>query len=204
MFEKAISKQAKQVLLKLPVKYLEYNGFYLAGGTALSLQIGHRESVDLDFFTPSYPKIDLLIQEIRNFCPEVLFENQDTLDVYIDKVKVSFLSYQYPMLRGFEEYQGIKLASVEDIATMKLSAIASRGSKKDYIDLFFILKEYSLNELLFLFEDKFKGINYSLNHIKKSLIYFEDAEPEPMPKMYTNIEWERVKAEIEKKVMNLY
>ena len=84
-------------------------------------------------------------------------------------------------------------ADERDIAAMKIDAISSRGSKKDFFDIYFLLKKYSLQELIDFFEKKYSGIQYNKLHILKSLVFFEDAETEPVPVMLQDANWEEVK-----------
>lgn len=198
MFEETIASKTKSVWMKLAGKKMVADSFYLAGGTALALQLGHRESVDLDFFATNFPKGSLLLAEIRNLGPEVVYQDEDTVDCFIDGVKVSFLLYKYPIIWPLVDFWGLKMADFRDIGAMKLSAVASRGSKKDFIDIYFLLQKLSLEELILAFRQKFEGVDYSFIHLKKSLIYFETAEEEPMPKMVKKVEWGKVKEELER------
>lgn len=175
-------------------------GFYLAGGTALALQLGHRRSIDLDFFSDVFPKRDLLIQGMEQYEPQITNEAPGTIDMLVSDVKVSFLEYNYPLLENLVDFDGIKLASIIDISCMKLSAISSRGSKKDFIDLYVILKKYTLEELFEKFEKKFVGVSYQKLIILKSLIYFDDADKEPDPDFTDELTWDEVKKNIESKV----
>jgi hypothetical protein len=93
-------------------------------------------------------------------------------------------------------FEGIQLADERDIAAMKLDAVSSRGSKKDFIDIYFLLKKYSLAELFDIFEKKYAAIKFNKLHILKSLSYFENAEQEPMPVMLESVPWEEVKKKI--------
>jgi len=165
--------------------------------------LGHRKSIDLDFFSSSFPKFEILVAELKTLNPKVINQDKGTLDLYIDGVKVSFLEYKYPLVGDFLEFDQVKVASLEDIACMKLSAISSRGSKKDFIDLYFILQKFSLGELLDLFEKKFKGVDYQMSHILKSLVYFEEAEKQPDPEFLVDVDWNEVKSFLEGKVKEL-
>ena len=108
---------------------------------------------------------------------------------------VSFFSYPYPLLEKTTEVSGVAIAALADIACMKLDALASRGAKRDFIDLYVVLNQggMTLPALLELFSKKYQTLNYNLMHIQKSLVYFADAENEPMPTIKTPIAWERVK-----------
>jgi hypothetical protein len=186
----AVKTQETLALIKdLPL----LTDFYLAGGTGLALQLGHRRSIDLDFFTPNFPHHQALLKVLKSFTPEVTQVNPGTLDVIINQTKVSFLEYDYPMVADLAIYRNLKLAKVRDIATMKLSAITSRGSRKDFIDLYFILEKYSLAQVLTDFTQKFAGVDYSQNLLLRSLVYFVEADSEPSPEMLINTSWEEIK-----------
>ncbi len=203
MYEEILDKKTK--LLLDQIKKLSFlKDFYLAGGTALALQFGHRKSIDLDWFTEknfSIRKIKNQLEKIGKL--EIVTEEEGdrlTLNCILNNVKLSFFEYKHKNLFPFIDYRGIKLADPRDIACMKISAISSRGSKKDFIDLYFLFKENDLETLMRLFERKYKGIKYNHMHLLKSLIYFEDAEKEPIPKIIKETKWEDVKKEIKNKV----
>ena len=174
--------------------------FYLAGGTALALQLGHRKSVDLDFFSGNFTKRDIILQQLHGLNPNITHEAPGTIDCLIDDVKVSFLEYNYPLLEDLGEFEYVKVASVSDIACMKLSATSSRGSKKDFVDLYIILQKFSLEDLFLQFEKKFIGVSYQKLVLLKSLTYFSDAENEPDPDYTKDLSWEEIKRFIEDKV----
>ncbi len=194
MYTQTLYPETKQVLDKLRSENLlsEYH-FYLAGGTALALQLGHRQSSDLDWFTPNFPKMQLLLQHLHKYKIAITQTAPGTLDCLIDGVKVSFMEYTYPMIKHLIEFDGIKMAHTLDIACMKITAISSRGSKKDFIDLYKVLETITLDELFVLFEKKYNGVQYNKMHILKSLTYFDDAESDPDPDYLEPIEWETVK-----------
>jgi len=175
--------------------------FYLSGGTALSLQIGHRQSEDLDFFSKR-PFNPLKIQQELELVGQLKSTQLEkgTLNTFLNSVRLQFLEYQYPLLEKTVEWQNIQLSSVADIACTKLQTIGMRGFKKDFIDLFFILQTYPLKTLFNKMKVKYKKSNYSTVHILKSLLYFKDAEKQPMPRMAKKVGWSQVKSEILKKV----
>lgn len=179
--------------------------FYLSGGTGLSLQLGHRESEDLDFFSNKTFDPQKIEQELVSF--GTLSETQPstgTLNTYIEEVKLQFLEYPYPLLEPFVEWEGIRISSILDIACTKLQTIGMRGSKKDFVDLYFLLQKFSLEELLAATRKKYMSINYSQPHILKSLVYFTDAEEQPMPRMHIDTEWEEIKSFITGKVKSIH
>lgn len=178
--------------------------FYLSGGTALSLQLGHRESEDLDFFSPSDFDPLLLQKQLTQFGQlSQTMAAEGTLNTFLGGVKLQFLEYPYTMLESFNNWQRIHLSSVLDIACTKLQTIGMRGSKKDFIDLYFLLEKYSLPDLLSAMGQKYAQIEYSQTHILKSLLYFEDAENQPLPRMHIDVSWEDVKQKMMKTVKEI-
>ena len=196
MFTNTLPASTAQLLEKLKgAEFLQ--DFYLSGGTALSLQLGHRESEDLDFFNQNSfqaEKIKLKLQELGELAG--IEEGEDTLNAFVDKVKIQFLGYPYKLLEPLVDWQGIKLSSVLDIACTKLLTISARGSRKDFIDLYVLLDKVSLNELFLAVEEKYRGSDYNKIHILKSLSYFDDAQIEPMPRLHTEIVWQELKRTI--------
>jgi len=170
--------------------------FYLAGGTSLAIQLQHRQSDDFDFFCEKEFDIDVLQKKIRDvFSYELVLAESKTLYVRINGISVSYINYQYPLLRPKKEYrQGILLASIEDIAAMKLSTIAARGAKRDFIDLFIICKEYfSVNDIFQFYAQRFQVLATDRYHLLRSITYFDDAEDEPMPIMIKAFHWDEIK-----------
>lgn len=180
-------------------------GFYLAGGTGAALQLGHRRSDDLDFFSRAEFEVAPLIGLLEARGRFTLSSTaRCTVHGLFEGVKVSFLGYPYPLLFPLVQ-AACPLADLRDIAAMKLSAIAARGSRKDFIDLFVIAREVApLPALLQVFEQKFAGTGYNLYHLLKSLTYFADADAEPMPFMLRPISWPEVKKFFEARVRELW
>ena len=168
--------------------------FYLAGGTCLGLQLGHRQSIDFDFFTREPFAPTEIIRILRNLGKFELFnQTDDTLNGAINDVRISFFRYDYPLLEETTSYKSIQLANLLDIALMKIAAISGRGSRKDFVDLFFLLSYFPLEELLRKYPPKY-GLEISNHyHLLKSLVYFVDAEKEPLPKMLKAITWEKIR-----------
>ncbi|MBM3813818.1 MAG: nucleotidyl transferase AbiEii/AbiGii toxin family protein [Acidimicrobiia bacterium] len=169
-------------------------GFYLAGGTALALQLGHRRSVDLDFFSGRGFDVEAHLQKLHRLGGFSLTGMAvGTVHGHCRGVKVSFLEYDYPVLFPFLQYQQVSVAHPLDIGCMKLSAIAARGARRDFIDVHAVCFPSRLGEVVQLFQKKYAGVNFSLLHLLKSLTWFEDAEKEPMPDMLTSTSWAEVK-----------
>jgi hypothetical protein len=168
--------------------------FYLAGGTGLALQFGHRLSLDLDFFAHEQFDEEGLLQQVQVLDGFSLVARAPyTLHATVNETKVSFLGYAYPMLFPAKLFLGVAVADPRDIACMKLSAIASRGTKRDFVDLYLCAQSYGLPEILRLFHQKYAQTHYSRIHILKSLTFFIDAEKDPMPHMLVTLDWDKVK-----------
>jgi predicted nucleotidyltransferase component of viral defense system len=178
--------------------------FILVGGTALSLQIGHRISVDLDMFTsvdfdPKELKMTLE-EDFSNFRVEL--ERPNTLITTINDVKVDFIRFKYGFAYPIIEFEKVRLANIKDIASMKLDAISGRGKKKDFFDLYFLFQHFTLKELLDLYKVKYP--NVSVFHVIKSMNYFEEAESDLNPIILDkNITWAKVKKRVELEIKKL-
>jgi predicted nucleotidyltransferase component of viral defense system len=176
-------------------------GFYLAGGTAIAIQLGHRRSVDLDWFTPgTIPDPMRLAADIRDAMDDfaVTGTAEGTLHGQAGGVKFSFLEYRYAALVEPVEWPeyGCHLAGLEDLACMKLSAIGGRGAKKDFIDVYALGRtRFTLDEMLGLYRRKFAV--QDVGHILMSLTYFDDADAEDMPEMLWDTDWPNIKRTIE-------
>lgn len=168
--------------------------FYLAGGTGLALQFGHRLSLDLDFFAREHFDEEALLQRVQALDGFALVAKAPfTLHATVRETKVSFLGYAYPVLYPTNNFLNVAVADPRDIACMKVSAIASRGTKRDFLDLYLAAQRYGLKEILRLFDQKFTMASYNRIHILKSLIFFGDAEKDPMPHMLVPLDWDKVK-----------
>lgn len=195
MFTETLSGDTEKALALLGKANL-LDESYLAGGTACALQIGHRVSVDLDFFTEKNfdPKgFALSLQKIGSFVVEQA--SAGTVLGYLEGVRFSLFFYEYPVLFPLKSFKGIPMADLRDIAAMKIDAIGSRGIKRDFVDLYFICQTgIALQEILSFYNGKYGKLASNLVHIQKSLVYFDDAETSPEPKMLKEISWEDAKA----------
>lgn len=192
-YSKILKPEMKQAFVKLKDSGL-IKSFYLGGGTALALQIGHRESIDLDFFCEQHFNEDEIIEKLSKLEGFQLHDKDDyTVHGNIEKSKVSFLGYKYPLVFPLQEFNNIAIADIRDVACMKLTAIAGRGSKRDFVDIFTVSQVYPLPVLFEAFKEKFSKVSYSENHVIRSLTYFEDAEKEVMPRMLKKVSWDKVK-----------
>lgn len=180
-------------------------GFYLAGGTALALRLGHRRSADFDWFcAEAVGDVFRLARTLQEAAPlRVEATERGTLHARVFKVRVSFIEYRYPLLRPTTAWrdEGVNLASLEDLASMKLAAIAQRGSRKDFVDVFALGRHISLARALRHFSKKYG--TRDVGHVLYALTYFDDAEREPMPRMLRPWEWTDIKREIQRQVRAL-
>ena len=177
----------------------------LAGGTGLALQFGHRYSEDLDLF--GYQSFDPQgLAESLSTLGRVRVQQAatHTLHLELNGVRVSFLRAETPFLFEGTPYRGLTVADPRDIAVMKVIAIGGRGSRKDFVDLFFYLKTGgTLEGVLSLLHQRFQGVDFNTYHLLKSLVYFEDAEEEPMPQMILPVAWDSVKESMVAEVRRL-
>lgn len=169
-----------------------FNKMRLVGGTALALQIGHRRSIDIDLFG----ELDINSRElqltVKKFGSVTPLQDSEHIHVYlIDEVKVDLVNYNYEWLKPCVRQGAWRLAALEDIAAMKLSAITGRGSKKDFIDIYFLLQHFDLKHIMEYYQQKYQDGSSFL--VLKSLNYFEDAEHDEMPEMIKDVEWPVVK-----------
>lgn len=180
----------------------ELGDFYLVGGSALALRLGHRLSVDLDLFSGKDIDTKLLPEVLKKyFALTVTGEIHNTLNLFLNGIKADLISFKYPLISEILMEDGIRIAGLPDIAAMKLSVLAQRGSRKDFYDIYFLLKEYSLGELFKFFQQKFAATE--LFHVVKSLTYFDDAEPDPDPILIAKVEWSTVKKELQNAVKTI-
>lgn len=196
-----ILSDAQRRALALLGEAMAGSDFYLAGGTALSLQVGHRRSVDLDWFIRKLGEPEALFHRLKSYGIDFQVQSVSLETVYltVNNTQISFIGYDYPMLQekvslpGF----GVQMAAIDDIACMKLSAVASRGSRKDFIDLHYLIKHfYPLEDYLRLYMEKYQ--NRDIGHVVRSLLYFADAEAEPEIRMMTPVIWQDLKKDFEK------
>lgn len=189
-------------LLKKLMKEKSFSNYFLVGWTALSLQIGHRNSIDIDLFGKEPIDYDLFVDVLKEFgTTEVTKNSKNILITQVNNIKVDFVNYNYPLLENSIEIDGIRMVSKKDISAMKLNAIAGRGSKKDFIDLYFLLNEFTLREMMDFYRQKY--LDGSEFMVYKSLTYFLEADLQPQPKMFSNFNWEDCKQKIVEEVLKL-
>ncbi len=168
----------------------------LVGGTALALQYGHRRSIDLDFFGQTTESVEELSEALKEYTGGLtLLSASKTIRVYrIRDVKVDIVNYNYPWIDEALKEEGLMLASPKDIAAMKVNAVMGRGTKKDFIDIYFLLQHYSFEQLMRFYLEKYA--DGTVYRALMSMTYFGDADPQPMPYMFVNVTWESIKEKI--------
>lgn len=204
MFKQALLPDTLRAI-QLAAKVIGNKPIYLAGGTALALHLGHRISTDLDFFTQEAFDERVMAQDLSRY-NEFKLEGKAWRTVWgrLGKTKFSLFYYQYPLLQKAEEFEGLRVASKEDIAAMKVEAIADRGTKRDFVDLYFLIQEYSLDKILKFYDQKYRVLENKLYHILRSLSYFEEADREvKVPQMLRDVSWDEVKFFFERETRRL-
>lgn len=173
----------------------------LVGGTSLALQFGHRRSIDLDFFGSTTEDIDELTN-MMHACSKDMVKGTCTKNIkayFLNGVKVDVVNYCYDWIDEPVIEDGLRLASPKDIAAMKVNAIMGRGTKKDFVDMYFLLKHYSFDDIIKFYLQKYTdGSEY---RALLSMTYFADADPQPMPYMFQKVDWETIKTEIKHQVV---
>ena len=197
-----LSKTQKDIFKKL--SFLKKHNFYLAGGTALALQIGHRTSIDFDFYCLNHFNSKLLYDEIVKVFGDSVgkrLEEKDTMFCTINDIELSFFWYKYPLIESCPDLNGVNLASIKDISAMKIIAISHRPAKRDYIDMYYLLEKYSLSDILLFVNKKYPEYNYYL--ALRALTYFDDLGNKgkrPIEMMQKDFSWEDAKKNISEEV----
>jgi len=180
MNPEAISSKRQKIFQKLK----NFPQFYLAGGTALALQIGHRMSDDFDLFSEKNIPAELLekIEELfKEATIDIIINHSEQLSLIIDQTKVDFVKYPFPLILNLIEYEEVKIIKISEIAATKAYTIGRRATYKDYIDLYFILfeKHSSLSQIIKISQEKFKE-HFDTRLFLEQLVYLEDIQEEPI------------------------
>lgn len=196
MFFDVLATDTRNALKKLDSSpFAKETDAYLAGGTGAALLLGHRHSYDLDFFTQRQfqeKAILQLLDEVGNFKLEETAWK--TIIGELEGIKFSLFYYKYPLIAPTTTVLNtIQVASLADIAAMKIAAIADRGTKRDFIDLYFMAKSFPTDKFLEFYDQKYENLSANRPHILRSLTYFEDAEADPIPEMIKPVDWSEVK-----------
>lgn len=184
-------------------------GFYLAGGTALALQRGHRVSRDFDFFSADFPAGEAGTSPLKDALAafpgfRVRKEGDGTLHGVIGGIETSFLRYRYPLVKPLLRWEGLSVAAIEDIGLMKIGAVIGRGSRKDFRDLREICRKVGLCRLLSLAQAKFPDSEDFLFQASRGLVFFDDAAREPDPVLLKPEPWESVRRFFEREAPRVF
>lgn len=172
-----------------------FSDLRLVGGTALALQLGHRNSVDIDLFGSHNLRDENITQAFSIFDKVEALSISASIKIHlINTIKVDLVKYKYDWLDPIVNIEDIRMASLRDIAAMKIAAISQRGSKKDFIDLYFLLEHFSFAEIISFYNEKITDGNEWM--ALRSIPYFIDADNQPEPKMYIDVSWEEIKKRI--------
>ncbi len=204
----ALPEKTVGALLKMSkVGFVKKSGWYLAGGTALALCAGHRQSVDLDFFTLQKKFDELAVErEMENVgeWKKVYGENGTIYGVF-EGAKVSFIAYPFftPSAEKIK-YGNVSILLPKDIAVMKMIAVSQRGRKRDFYDLYWYAKNIEpLADVVLRVPKQYKNLEHNYHHIIKSLTYFTDAENDPEPKLFFKATWTGVKKFFREEAKNM-
>jgi len=181
----------------------ELSEFYLVGGTTLALLLGHRNSIDIDLFTThSFDDKELFDMLTNCFDIKQIFSKKNTLLTYINSIKVDFISHQYEIIKPIIKEEGISMLSMEDICAMKLNAIVNSGQRlKDFIDLYYLLTQFSIKQMLGFYHQKYPNKNEVI--ALRAITYFDDIDPNiDPPKMIKQINIEQIKVRIIEAVLH--
>lgn len=193
MFEKILSRETLNFLKGLKQRSLP-SGSYLAGGTAVSLYLGHRRSQDLDFFTKE--EFEERQWESKLVCElnfKLVARDWQTLIGTASGVKVSILSYPYKLIGNLGKIFNVPVASLEDLCAMKLDTVIGRSTKRDLVDIYFLGQKFGLSKMLSFYQEKFGNLDEREIMLKKGLIFFDDADLDEDPYMLVDFDWEEVK-----------
>lgn len=198
LHKETVDQATLDLLIRLQSKkYLK--GFHLVGGTAIALRIGHRKSIDLDLFSDFGFDVAYLLENLSSdFSFNLYFSAANTIRGSIDKVEVDILAHRYPLINKPIFTEQISMLSLEDIVAMKLNAITTSGQRvKDFIDIYYLLRKFSLAEMVGFYKTKYT--QYNEINVLKSIVYFDDVDTTDWPRLieYPSLNWEEVKKEIE-------
>ncbi|WP_316754616.1 nucleotidyl transferase AbiEii/AbiGii toxin family protein [Pedobacter aquatilis] len=201
MLHKETVKSGTLDLIQSLMKDNQLDAFYLVGGTALSLRIGHRESIDIDLFSSSDFDGNEIAEHLRkNYGAEVKRYKENYASGSIGEVDFDFISHKYPSIKPIENIEGIRMMSNQDISAMKINAIVNSGQRiKDFIDIHYLLKELPLDEIIGFYCQKYPNVDR--HTAKSSLMYHNDIDFNvPVKLMDGKLKWQDVQGSISKAV----
>jgi len=194
LYLKSVNNELLELLNHL-MREEKLKDFVLVGGTALALQVGHRISIDIDLFGHSDIDQPTILATLNDYgTVQLLKKSENILILSLNGIKVDLVNYKYPWIGNLNIVENIRFASLSDIAAMKLNAIAGRGSVKDFIDIFALLKIFSLREMLNFYNEKYQDGSEFM--VIKSLTFFDDADKEVLPYLFIDTSWAEMKHQI--------
>lgn len=202
MFDAVLLPETKKLLEDITPENLPKDS-YLAGGTAVALQLGHRRSHDLDFFTPhefTEKQWEEKLKKELGF--KLLKRDWQTLIGYRGQVKISLFGYNYQQIAPKETYGSLSVASLPDLTAMKLDTILGRGTKRDLIDIYFLMQKFSFKKAFSFYQKKYGNLTEREIMLKKALVFFADADKDEMPDMIVKISWDKIKERLLGEVKN--
>ena len=203
LYKETVEPSTLELLRSLQSKsYLE--GFYLVGGTALALQLGHRKSIDIDLFSDfGFDVVRLLENLNSDYNFDLFYSASNTIKGSIDDIKIDILAHRYPLINPPVTIEGIKMLSLPDIIALKLNAIAGSGQRvKDFIDIYYLLRIFSISQMIKFYKTKYSQYNEMI--VLKSLTYFKDIDFMDWPVLIAepDLKWASVKNKLEKAVQS--
>jgi predicted nucleotidyltransferase len=196
-----VHTQTLELLIKLQ-SINEFSNLRLVGGTALALQIGHRISIDIDLFGQLNVDDIFFYQNLKEIGSMVHLKKSQNINIFtINNIKVDIVNYPYQWLCEAIKSKLITMADKPDIAAMKLAAITGRGTKKDFIDLYFLLQYFTLSEMLTFYKQKYPDGSEFL--VLRSLSYFSDADENELPNMLEPLDWQHVKKTLKNEIIKI-
>ncbi|KKQ28305.1 MAG: hypothetical protein UU14_C0045G0006 [Candidatus Roizmanbacteria bacterium GW2011_GWB1_40_7] len=193
MYDVILSQSAIKLLGELEKDSLP-KGSYLAGGTALALWFGHRKSVDLDFFTSAYFSETQWEQKLKKELKlRITYSDWQTIVGFVGETKFSLFGYKYKLLNELTPWKNICVAGLSDLSAMKFDTVTKRGTRRDFIDIYFLSKKFSLRKLFEFYGKKYGNLEDMRLILKKALLYFNEADEDEMPEMLVDVAWKDVK-----------
>ncbi len=201
LYKETVASQTLDLIERL-FKDAKLNDFVLVGGTSLSLQVGHRISIDIDLFSNKpFDAVSIASHLQKNYSAESVKTLKNGVFCFIEDIKVDVMSHQYPWVKDLIVSEGIRMVSLEDIGAMKLHAIVQSGSRlKDFIDIYFLLEQLSFQRLFDSYEKKYPDTNKAI--VQKALLYHKDIKPSSIDMMGKSIDFESIASRIEASILN--
>lgn len=200
LYKGTVSAEMMELWLKL-MQDENLNNFYLAGGTALSLQIGHRRSVDIDLFTDKNVDRESIKVKLKDrYNGKIETDENGRRQLKVNGIRVDIVTHNYPLIRSLRIEDGLRLASIEDIAAMKIKVITDQGTReKDFADLYCLLQKNSLKKLVGHYVQKYPDFNIIM--AAKSILNFEKMKSENIVLLHEKYDWNKVESRLRQAIL---